>query len=536
MVGGAVRTVRALLLGAVLTAAGSCGTDQQHASLVSGSGGSSGQPSGSAGTSGSASTCADLFSDDRITTYELRIAQPDWDALVHDFYSMQANDDLNLNIHPYHPIAEFKYGNEVVTNAMIRLKGQSSWAEVIAAGDNPPKMQFVISFNEVDTNGRFHGLRKLEMDMPRTDPSYLRQRLALTYLRALGVPAQCANSGRLVINGAYYGLFTNLERPDVEFVRRVFPGQAGGDLWDGGWGLATNEDTVSQPHPRLDAWKAVTDAASLAAIADMDETLTEWAGEAMIADEDGYWIGDQNFFIYDHPTRGWLWIPHDLDATIDWVADVDPIYYWGRETIWAGPWPHYAAVIRDASWRERYVAALRHAYEVFKATKLIDLLDRYAAQVADAAAADPTRPFSVDEHREGVESLRNALHERDELMSAWLACRAAPAGAPDADADGHPVLRRLQRRRSQRVSGGAGDLWRRTRSELRRKRHRRLLAAGTRWRARATRRAHRSWSALTWRGNPFPAAVTPAGQSPVAIGLSARRGGWYGHCTAADGT
>jgi hypothetical protein len=31
--------------------------------------------------------------------------------MVNDFYNMQLNDDLNLNIHPYHPIAEFKYGN-----------------------------------------------------------------------------------------------------------------------------------------------------------------------------------------------------------------------------------------------------------------------------------------------------------------------------------------------------------------------------------------------------------------------------------------
>ena len=90
------------------------------------------------------------------------------------------------------------------------------------------------------------------------------------------------------------------------------------------------------------------------------------------------------------------------------------------------------------SWRERYVAALRHAYEVFVAAKLPELLDRYAAQVADAVAADPTRPFSVDDHVAGVESLRTALHERDEFMRAWLACRAAPAGAADADGDGHP--------------------------------------------------------------------------------------------------
>ena len=29
--------------------------------------------------------------------------------------------------HPYHALAEFRYGDEVITNALIRLKGWSSW-------------------------------------------------------------------------------------------------------------------------------------------------------------------------------------------------------------------------------------------------------------------------------------------------------------------------------------------------------------------------------------------------------------------------
>jgi hypothetical protein len=325
----------------------------------------------------------------------------------------------------------------VVTDAMIRLKGQSSWREVVEAGDNPPKMQFVISFNEVDPKGRFHGLRKVELDMPRIDPSYLRQRLTLSYLRALGLPAQCANSGRLIINGAFYGLYANLGRPDREFVQRVFPGQDTGDLWDGGWGLETNEETASQPHPRLDAWWAVGDVASLAAIADVDEALAEWAGEAMINDSDGFWIGRNNFLLYDHPTRGWLWIPHDLDATIDWVSElVDPLTYWGRYTMWDGPWPHYAAVVKDPAAAERYVSALRHAYDVFVASNLPELLDRYAAQVVDAVAADPTRPFTVAAHVDAVASLRHALTARADYIRAWLDCRAARTGT-DADGDGY---------------------------------------------------------------------------------------------------
>jgi hypothetical protein len=461
--GVAVRTGAMLLLATVAAAASACGSEQQRASLTAGSGGAAGNRSGGAagnrsggaGTSGAGGghtatagaagpatrleTCADLFDEDRIATYDLRIAQRDWDALVVDFYNLRHNQDLDLDIHPYHPIAELRYGNEIVKNAMIRLKGQSSWEEALEAGDDPPKMQFVISFNEIDAKARFHGVRKLELDMPRSDKSYLRQRLALVYLRAMGLPAQCANSGRLIVNGAYYGLYTNLERPDAEFLERVFPGQADGDLWDGGWGLVTNEATVGQPKPRMDAWHAVRSAAALAAIADMDEVLAEWAGEAMIANEDGYWIGRENFFLYDHPTRGWLWIPHDMDATIDWVAGTDPLYPWGAGlSPWTPPWPHYAAVVNDQAWRERYVQALRRAHDVFVATKLPARLDRYAAQVADAAAADPTRPFGVEEHVAAVASLRLALLEREELIRTWLACRAAPAGARDADHDGHP--------------------------------------------------------------------------------------------------
>jgi len=425
---GAARALVLLVVGAAVGLA-ACGSDRERSTLNTPDAGSGGSPA-------PPGACADLFADDQITTYEIGIAQADWDGLVADFQAMPQNEALGLDIHPYHPLTEFRYGDEVVPNAMIRLKGQSSWREALEAGDNPPKMQFVISFTEVDPSTRFHGLRKVELDMPRTDPSYLRQRLTLTYLRALGLPAQCANSGRLIVNGNYYGLFTNLERPDKEFIQRVFPGQDTGDLWDGGWGLETNEATVDQPHPRLDAWWAVKDVASLTAIADVDEALDEWAGEAMIDDSDGFWIGRHNFLLYDHPTRGWLWIPHDLDATIDWVSElIDPLYYWGRYTAWDGPWPHYAAVVGDEALRERYVAALRRAHDVFVAAELPEKLDRYAKQIDEAAAADPTRPFGVADHVSAVDSLRAALHARGDYVQSWLDCRAAGTGT-DADGDG----------------------------------------------------------------------------------------------------
>jgi hypothetical protein len=414
----------------------------------SGGGGAAGSPGGgAAGTSGAITSptgpfmpgpCADLFADDLLPTYELQIAPAEWNALVNDFNTMQQNIDAGRNYHPYHALAEFKYGDEVVRNALIRLKGWSSWRQ--AVNDKPPKMQFVIAFNEIDRNARFHGQRKLELDMPRIDQTYVRQRIALAYMRAVGLPAQCANNARVFINGAYYGLYTNLERPDKTFIQRVFPGADGGDLWDYGGDLSTNEDTIGLPHPRLEAFWAATTPEATAAIADMDEALLEWAAEAMFADADGYWIGHWNWFIYDHPARGWLWIPHDLDAVINWTDPrIDPMYYWGAVIgPWQPPRQHYLAVIKDRRWSERYVASLRYAHQVYTGAGLPEMLDRFTAQVRDAAAADPTRPFSFETYLSDVAYLRQSFFTRGDSVRDWLDCRAAPGGARDDDGDGRP--------------------------------------------------------------------------------------------------
>ena len=458
------RLLRGLLLGLALGAA--CRIDDPRAlpgngagpsggagfggSAISGAANRGGDGDGTAGSTGSVDgvggrtdepftpgPCADIFADDLFPTYELQIAPAEWNALLNDFYSMQQNIAAKRDYHPYHNLAEFRYGGEVFTNALIRLKGWSSWWQSVP--DNPPKLQFVIAFNEIDDKGRFHGQRKIELDMPRIDQSYLRQRVSLAYLRELGLPAQCANNARVFINGAYYGLYTNLERPDKGFIQRLFPGAEKGDLWDGGIELATNEDTMSLPHPRRDAFWAAKDVPSIAAIADLNEGLLEWAAEAMLGDADGYWIGHWNWFIYDHPRRGWLWIPHDLDADISWLDPrIDPLYYWGGDPTWAPPFQHYVAVLKDHDWQEKYVAALRQAAGAWNVAELQDLIDRSAAQIRDAAASDPTRPFSFEQHLSEVAYLRQAIGLRADSIRAWLECRAAPAGARDADGDGRP--------------------------------------------------------------------------------------------------
>ncbi len=380
--------------------------------------------------------CPPMYQQHLLPDYALAIAPAEWAALDDEFRHRPEREAQGLDPTPYHP-ADFTYddGTQVLTVAdvRVRLKGQSSWAQTLALDANP-KMQFVISFNEVDPAGRFLGVRKLDLDMPRTDQTFLRQRLALRYLREAQIPAQCANNVRLTINGAYYGLYTNLERFDKEFLQRNFGVDDDGDLWEGGRIIKTNEDTFSWE--RLDALWSLTSLAQLEALGDLDASMADWAAESMVGDADGYSNGRANFYIYDHPTRGFLWLPTDLDTAFDrdfLRPDASPLFppSPGR---WERDWHHFLIVMADPGGLARYVAALADARGRLDVDAAQGELDAWRAQIADAVADDPHRGYGLDAHALAIDFSRAYVSERAASIDAWLACRQD--GGADADADG----------------------------------------------------------------------------------------------------
>lgn len=381
--------------------------------------------------------CAPMFGQTILPQYELTIAPAEWAALEDEFHHRAEREAAGLDPKPYHP-AGFTYvaGNQrvVVDDVQVRLKGNSSWAQTIAF-DADPKMQFVISFNEVDPAARFLGVRKVDLDMPRTDYTFIRQRLGLRYLRAAGVPAQCANNARLVINGAYYGLYTNLEHYDKEFRQRVFGhDDDDGDLWEGGRIISSNETTFTWD--RLDALWAVTSIAELDDLADLDASMYAWAAEMVVGDVDGYGNGFANFYVYDHPTRGFVWLPVDLDTVLDRdfvPPDQSPVFA-PSPWRWELDWYHYLLVMNQPAGMERFVTALAAARGKLDVAGLQADLDGFAAQIAASAAADPRRPFTLDAHHHALDLSRAYIADRAAAIDAWLACRTS--GGADRDGDG----------------------------------------------------------------------------------------------------
>jgi hypothetical protein len=392
--------------------------------------------------------CAPVFHQNIIPEYHVTMAPAEWDAMQNEFMHPQFTPGGSIIEPGYHPAqVHIVEGNAQYDppDTMIRINGNTSWLQAIAHDVNP-KMQFMISFNEVNVDSRFENLRKVKLDMPRSDWTYLQQRVALAWLRGrAGVPAQCANSARVYINGQYYGLYTNAERQDKSFLKRVYGGTDNdGDLWKAGRDIKTNEDTFTWT--RISTFWDLEDLAGIDAIVDVETSMLEWVSEALIGDSDGYNQGRPNYYLYDRPSnQQFVWLANDLDTTLDedfLPPETTPIFAPtpDGEARWERDWYHYLIALNTSSAVPRYVTAMAQQYPKLDPAELRMWIDDWSAQIHDAAATDPHRPFTMANHTSQLTRMKNYPQERQAYLGAWLDCWEDGHGA-DADGDGFDMCR-----------------------------------------------------------------------------------------------
>jgi hypothetical protein len=398
-------------------------------------GGAAGSAGGAAGTAWGPLACSDLFDSTKVADYQIEMTADELSKMSYEFFNYAALQAAGQPYKSYHPIV-FHYGAETVTNAMIRLKGQSSWRHTVALDGANAKMQFVIAFDQVDTKGKFHGVSKIVLDMTRDDDTFMQERLAFSVLPLLGQPAPCANSGRLTINGALYGLYTNEEHVSHSFLKRVYPGDSDGDLFKAGVTPETN--TLAPDLARLKMFWDAHDVASMSAVVDMNEAIAQWSAEMLINDADGYYGGSHNFYLYDYPGKGYRWLVHDADASFDWLgrSNANPIYWWNIRSTQQKPGQHYLIVMNDPTWRANYIAEIRAMLPRWDVAKIQSWIDVWSAQIAPDVAADPHRVASVVDHNNAIAAMRKEVSDRAAFVGKFLGCEDGSGDLTDADGDG----------------------------------------------------------------------------------------------------
>jgi Putative metal-binding motif/CotH kinase protein len=403
---------------------------------VAGSGGTGAGGSGGTGTITSARGCSDLFDPAILADYAVDISADEWAKMDYEFHNRDALEAAGVDYKTYHPVV-FHYGSETVSDAMIRLKGQSSWRHAVLLDGDKAKMQFVISFEQVNPEAKFHGVSKVVLDMPDNDETFMQERMGFNALaEVLGLPAPCANSGRISFNGQYYGVYVNEENVGHGFLKRVFPEAPDGDLFEGGWTAKTNE--LMPNTTRLEAFWDAHDIGAMATIVDMDDSIAEWAAEALMNDGDGYWGGGHNFYIYDYRGKGYRWMIDDADATFAWLgrSDLSPIYWWAGRTTMQKPGQHYLIVMGDPTWRGKYIAVLRQLLARWDVARLQGWIDTWSAQIADSVAQDPHLLISVADHNGAVQAMRQEVADRPAYVAKFLGCEDGSGDVTDKDGDG----------------------------------------------------------------------------------------------------
>jgi hypothetical protein len=422
-----------------------CGTNKP-AVAPPGDGGTSVDPKGDGGAPTDGGTgplgCSDLFDQSVVREFSVDISPGDWAGLDAEFHNLAALM-AGLDFATYHP-AVVHLGSETVSDAAIKLHGQSSWLDTVTYDGTNAKMQFMISFDEQNQNGSFHGVTKLVFDMPRSDWTFLHDRLAHNWLRKVGIMASCASSARLVINGSYYGLYVLEEHTGSHVVQDFFPSNPNGDLWKGGELIETNQ---SNPNfARQEAFWNATTLDAITGIVDVPGSLKTWAAEAMINDADGYYGGSHNFYIYDQGAQNFIFLPSDTDSTFDWLGTFGspeytdhPVFWWVDRTLAdLTPGQHWMPIMSDSGWRAKYAEAIAALLPQWDISELQGWLDTWSAQIAGDVAADPRKWASVSDFQGAVATARDVIGKRPGFLQTFVDCERSGPGGPDHDGDGAP--------------------------------------------------------------------------------------------------
>ena len=267
-----------------------------------------------------------LYSMDIVRTLFIDFESPEWEAEMADFN----NTDVEIP-------ATLRVDGKTYNTVGVHFRGASSFMMVPAGR----KRSLNLSLDFIDKKQRLEGYRTLNLLNSNGDPTFLRTVLYTEISRSY-IPAPKANFVRVVINGENWGIYSNAQQFNADFVKEWFK-TTDGARWKvpgsprGRGGLEyLGEDLAaykrlyqikSKDDPKM--WTALIQLCkvlnqtppeelekALAPILDVDGALKFLALDKALINTDGYWTRASDYNIYRDPSGRFHIIPHDANETL----------------------------------------------------------------------------------------------------------------------------------------------------------------------------------------------------------------------------
>ncbi|MEZ4888320.1 MAG: CotH kinase family protein [Chitinophagales bacterium] len=245
---------------------------------------------------------------------------------------------------------------DTVRRVGFKLEGMS------ASNRNITKKSFEVVFNSFNKGSNFYGLNRLKLRGQQKDPTMMRAKLAADLFNEMNVATPKANHVQVYINGAYYGLYLNVESVDERFLADNF-GSKNGNLYEasanaslGYLGVEANRYKTVQDGKRV--YRLKTNASrddysdlanfinrlhlssdeefqeTIERVFDVDMFLRTMVVDIFIGNWEGYSYNIGNYYLYHNPrTDKFEYIPHQFENTFgidefseDWA--IRNMYAW----------------------------------------------------------------------------------------------------------------------------------------------------------------------------------------------------------------
>jgi hypothetical protein len=341
-----------------------------------------------------------LYDESRVIDLELRFPPGQWDILLN---RDRVDDDSRW------ARCSLTFEGETFADARCRRKGSSEhWSR-------ERKPQMIVRFNFDDKMARFRGLRRLNLEFFYQTDAPIRDRLGMWAMREAGLDAPRVNHARVFKDGQLLGLYQNVEVLDKEFLEDHFGKESEGNLWESGEELKTNESAPDESRLELlNAWVDATprdgDHAdffkALDILADVDQILLELAAETAVLTDDNFSNGAANYYYYDHPSRGFMVLPWDLDTICDADPDSDLFAFWDPR-----PNRMRELINQNAVWRARFVEKLIDIRDRVL-TRLPARTDMVCAQIRSYVSEDPSKRASLEDFDAECDWFKNRVPQR----------------------------------------------------------------------------------------------------------------------------
>ncbi len=264
----------------------------------------------------------DLYDTSVLRTIFIDFNNADWESELEDFHGTDVDVAATLTV-----------DGKTYPNCGIHFRGASSYGMVPAGY----KRSLNVSMDMADEDQRLLGYKTLNLLNGSGDESMM-STVLYSHIARQHMPAPKANFVRVVINGENWGVYTNVQQFNKEFLKENY-GHDQGARWKvsgsprGGGGLDyRGEDPANYQHPYeqksggkkslaklielcrvLDQTPTERLPAVLEPICDVDELLWFLALDNGLINSDGYWVRASDYSIFLDQDDKFHFIPHDMN-------------------------------------------------------------------------------------------------------------------------------------------------------------------------------------------------------------------------------